>query len=179
MRIETYFTTQERSDHGRLADATVIVIDVMRATTTIVEALANGARAIYPVVSTEGAVKLAQSLGREDTLLCGERRGQKVEGFDLGNSPAEFTREAVEGKRLVMSDHERDARPQLRSTKALGSWYAPSPTSPPSPRRLLRSTIWSSSVPAERGASRSPTPCLRGHIGRGSGSSPGARAGTS
>ena len=80
------------------------MIDVVRATTTIIEALANGARAIYPTDSTEEAVKLASSMGREDTLLCGERRGHKVEGFDLGNSPREFTSEAVvDGKKLVMS----------------------------------------------------------------------------
>lgn len=102
MRIDAYFTTAEL-EAGALGEATVVVIDVVRATTTMVEALANGARGIYPVVSTEEAVKLAQSLGRDDTLLCGERRGLKVEGFDLGNSPAEFTPEAVEGKRLVMS----------------------------------------------------------------------------
>lgn len=102
MKIETCFTTGE-ADPGAWADATVVIVDVVRSTTTIVEALANGARGIYPAVSTEEAVKLAHSLGRDDTLLCGERKGQKVEGFDLGNSPAEFTREAVEGKRLVMS----------------------------------------------------------------------------
>jgi len=68
-----------------------------------VEALANGARAIFPTVTTEDAVKLASSLGREDTLLCGERRGLKVEGFDLGNSPGEFTSEVVGGKQLVMT----------------------------------------------------------------------------
>ena len=102
MRIEAYFTPNE-VDPGALTDATLVVIDVVRSTTSIVEALANGARGIYPAVSTEDAVKLAQSLGREDTLLCGERKGMKVEGFDLGNSPGDFTREAVEGKRLVMS----------------------------------------------------------------------------
>jgi 2-phosphosulfolactate phosphatase len=102
MRLDAYFTVGE-VDPGSLGEATVVVIDVIRSTTTIVEALANGARGIYPQVSTEDAVRLAQSLGREDTLLCGERKGQKVEGFDLGNSPAEFSREAVEGKRLVMS----------------------------------------------------------------------------
>lgn len=86
-----------------VADRTVVVVDVIRATSTIVTALANGARAVYPTVSTEDAIKLASSLGREDTLLCGERRGLKVEGFDLGNSPAEYTEETVGGSRLVMS----------------------------------------------------------------------------
>jgi 2-phosphosulfolactate phosphatase len=102
MKIEAYFTAAE-VDPAALPEATVVVVDVIRATTTIVEALANGARGIYPTPSTEEAVKLAHSLGREDTLLCGERKGQKVQGFDLGNSPREFTREAVGGKRLVMS----------------------------------------------------------------------------
>ncbi len=102
MKIDTYFTVEEL-DPATLESATVVVVDVVRATTTMVEALANGARGIYATASTEEAVKLAQSLGREDTLLCGERKGAKVPGFDLGNSPREFTREAVEGKRLVMS----------------------------------------------------------------------------
>jgi len=102
MKIDAYFTTGE-IDQGDLADQIVVVIDVIRATTTIVEALANGARGIYPTDSTEEAVKLAHSLGRDDALLCGERKGQKVEGFDLGNSSADFTPDAVGGKRLVMS----------------------------------------------------------------------------
>jgi len=102
MRIETYFTVAE-VDPATLESALVVVIDVVRATTTLLEALANGARGVYPKTSTEEAVKLAHTLGREDTLLCGERKGSKVEGFDLGNSPREFTRAAVEGKRLVMS----------------------------------------------------------------------------
>jgi 2-phosphosulfolactate phosphatase len=111
MKIETYFTVPE-VDPSAIGDATVVVIDVVRATTTIIEALANGARAIYPTDSTEEAVKLASSLGREDTLLCGERKGHKVEGFDLGNSPHEFTAEAVGGKKLVMST--------TNGTRALG-----------------------------------------------------------
>lgn len=102
MRIDTYFTVPE-VDGASLAESTVVVIDVVRATTTIIEALANGARAIFPTESTEDAVRLAQSLGREDSILCGERKGEKIEGFDLGNSPAEFTREVVEDKKLVMS----------------------------------------------------------------------------
>ena len=111
MRIDTYFTVPE-VDGASLAEATVVVIDVVRATTTIIEALANGARAIFPTESTEDAVRLASSLGREDSILCGERKGEKIEGFDLGNSPAEFTREVVEDKKLVMST--------TNGTRALG-----------------------------------------------------------
>ncbi len=80
-----------------------MVIDVIRATSTIVEALASGARAVYPTLSSDEAIRLVNSLGREDTLLCGERKGLRIEGFDLGNSPLEFTPERVADKRLVMS----------------------------------------------------------------------------
>lgn len=102
MRVGTFFAPAgvEPAD---VAERTAVVIDVIRATSTIVTALASGARAVYPTVSTEEAIKLASSLGRDDTLLCGERKGLKVEGFDLGNSPAEYTEETVGGSRLVMS----------------------------------------------------------------------------
>jgi 2-phosphosulfolactate phosphatase len=102
MRLETYFTVRE-VDPSHIDNATVVVIDVVRATTTILEALASGARTIFPTESTEEAVKLAASLGREDTILCGERRGAKIDGFDLGNSPREYLPHVVEGKKLVMS----------------------------------------------------------------------------
>lgn len=97
------FLTSGEVEPGIVAGRTVVVIDVLRATSTIVEALANGATAIYPAPSTESALKLLSSLGREDTLLCGERRWLKVEGYDLGNSPAEYTPARVAGRRLVMS----------------------------------------------------------------------------
>ena len=102
MSVEVFFSpvvVDESSMEGR----TAVVVDVIRATSTLLEALAHGARAIFPTVSTEEAVKLASSLGRADALLCGERKGVKIEGFDLGNSPAEFTPQAVKGKQLVMT----------------------------------------------------------------------------
>lgn len=102
MRVHTYLSPHE-VDPGVVAEASAVVIDVLRATSTIVEAFSAGARAIYPTQSSEEAVRLANSLGREDTLLCGERKGLKIEGFDLGNSPLEFTPERVGGKRLVMN----------------------------------------------------------------------------
>ena len=102
MKAIVFFTLQE-AEGAVLQDHTAVVIDVLRASSTIVAALAAGAQSIYPVVSTEEAIKLATLLGREDALLAGERRGLKVEGFDLGNSPREFTPETVGGKRVVMS----------------------------------------------------------------------------
>ena len=102
MKASVFFTFREVEGHA-LQDHTSIVIDVLRATSTVVAALAAGAEAIYPVVSVEDAIKLATSLGRKDALLAGERRGHPIEGFDLGNSPADFTPESVGGKRVVMS----------------------------------------------------------------------------
>lgn len=102
MKITTFLTSAE-VDPARIQKSTAVVIDVIRATSTIVEALANGAQAVYPTLSTDEAIRLANSLGREDTVLCGERKGLKVEGFDLGNSPREFTPDRVRGRRLVMS----------------------------------------------------------------------------
>jgi 2-phosphosulfolactate phosphatase len=102
MRARVHFTVAELDPAG-LQDRTVVVLDILRATSSMVAALAAGARAIYPASNPEEAVRLASSLGREDTLLCGERKGLKVEGFHLGNSPAEFTPEKVAGKRLIMN----------------------------------------------------------------------------
>ena len=102
MKIHVFFTA-DQVEPSVVAGQTAVVVDVVRATSTIVSALAHGARAIFPTVSTEEALKLASSLGRDETLLCGERKGLKIEGFDLGNSPAEFTEERIDGKRLVMS----------------------------------------------------------------------------
>ena len=101
MKIDVHF--EPAAPLPDLSGSTVVVIDVLRATSSVVEALVNGARGVYPAPSTEEAIKLASSLGREDTILCGEARGLKIEGFDLGNSPREFSAEAVAGKRLVMS----------------------------------------------------------------------------
>ena len=101
MKIDVHF--EPAAPLPDLTGSTVVVIDVLRATSSIVEALVNGAQGVYPARSTEEAIKLASSLGRDDALLCGESRGRMIEGFDLGNSPLEFSAASVAGKRLVMS----------------------------------------------------------------------------
>lgn len=102
MRVDVRFTVSEL-DSGELNGVTAVVVDVVRATTTLATALARGAGAVFPAESSDEAIRLLQSLGREDTLLCGERKGVRPEGYDLGNSPAEFTADVVKGKRLIMS----------------------------------------------------------------------------
>ncbi len=102
MNLTVCFTPAEVRA-GDVDGASAVVIDVVRATSCIVEAMAAGAAAIVPAVSVEEAVRLRDRAPDNEVLLCGERHGLRIEGFDLGNSPAEFTCEAVEGKRLVMT----------------------------------------------------------------------------
>ncbi|HET8654755.1 MAG TPA: 2-phosphosulfolactate phosphatase [Longimicrobiaceae bacterium] len=102
MRLDVYLTPGEITP-ADLADRAVVVIDILRATTTIVQALSSGAKSIYPVASIEEALRLANNFGRDEVLLCGERKCLPIEGFDLGNSPREFTPDRVAGKTLVMS----------------------------------------------------------------------------
>ncbi len=99
-KIDLYFTPSEIGEKD-LSEKLVIVVDVLRATTTTTVALANGAREIIPVASIDAAGELKQKLGREHVLLCGERDGQKIEGFDLGNSPAEYEPKTVKDKALI------------------------------------------------------------------------------
>ncbi|REJ65212.1 MAG: 2-phosphosulfolactate phosphatase [Planctomycetota bacterium] len=84
-----------------MSGATVVVIDVLRATTTIAFALAAGAREVIPSADVDEARRLAAELPGNETLLGGERGGVRIEGFDLGNSPSEY-REAVVGGKCVV-----------------------------------------------------------------------------
>ena len=78
-----------------------VVIDVIRATSTIVTALAHGARGVQPVASVADAFALKER--NPEALLAGERGGQALPGFDLGNSPEDFTTERVQGKRIILT----------------------------------------------------------------------------
>lgn len=87
---------------------TCVVFDVLRATSSMIVALANGAEAVYPVADISEALAVRQA--RPEVQLAGERHGVRIRAeqtggvdFDLGNSPREFTREAVAGRELVMT----------------------------------------------------------------------------
>ena len=82
-------------------ESATIVIDVLRATTSIVVALCQGAGAVYPVASIPAARKLARSLPGFP-LLAGERNGLRIPGFDLGNSPLEFQSSSIPRRPIVM-----------------------------------------------------------------------------
>jgi 2-phosphosulfolactate phosphatase len=88
---------------GELQGRVVFVIDILRAGTTMCAALWHGARAIIPVASTEEAIRLAQTLDPQQTLLAGERNCERIPGFALGNSSREMSPEVVRGKTLIMT----------------------------------------------------------------------------
>lgn len=101
-RLRAYFLPS-LAPAGELAGTTCVVIDVLRATTSIVAALAAGAKEVLPCQEIDEAQRLAGTLPSGTVLLGGERAGGKISGFDLGNSPAEFSDAAVRGKSLVMT----------------------------------------------------------------------------
>ncbi len=100
--LETLFIPEEIKNI-KLAGKLVVIIDVLRASSTIVTALANGCRGFIPILSPDQAKKKAQQFEKERILLGGEREGIKIEGFDLGNSPREYKREAVKDKTIIFS----------------------------------------------------------------------------
>lgn len=86
-----------------LAGGAVVVIDVLRATTTIIHAVAAGAREVIPCLEIDDARRVASGFPPGAALLGGERGGVKIEGFDLGNSPEEYNRATVGGKTVLMT----------------------------------------------------------------------------
>src|SRR6266496_4628461 len=108
--IEVLFSPAESSalaqrDLGRTA---CVVLDILRATTSMMAALANGAEAIVPVAEISEALAIKEE--RPEVLLAGERNGLRIRAdqtggvdFDLGNSPREFLADKVRGKTIVMT----------------------------------------------------------------------------
>ena len=93
----------ELAPPGRLAGGVAVVIDVLRATTTIVHALAAGCTCVRPCLEVEEAKALADQMRAGRALLAGERGGSPLPGFDLGNSPGEYTPRACRGTTLVLT----------------------------------------------------------------------------
>lgn len=102
MKLDVYFTPLGLNA-GDLTGRGVIVIDVLRATTSIVTAIANGAKAVVPAATSEEAVRLTANLAKDGIVLAGERRLLRIEGFNLGNSPREMTAELVGGKTVFLA----------------------------------------------------------------------------
>ena len=85
------------------SDRVVVVIDILRATSTMVQAMLQGALEIIPVATVEVAFQMAKVFPRGSIILGGERESKKIQGFDLGNSPKEYVAEKVKGKKLILT----------------------------------------------------------------------------
>ena len=96
----TVAQTLSRFNDGAL---TYVVVDILRASTTICTALANGAKEVIPFGDVESARSAKDTDEWRDALLCGEREARKLPGFDLGNSPAEYTPDIVGRRSLIFA----------------------------------------------------------------------------
>ena len=97
-----YFCVAEDVPTGINPESSV-VIDVLRATTTIAWALENGADSVQVFADVDELKREAKVFYEKDKILVGERGGKKLDGFDLGNSPIGVSTETVKGKRVFMS----------------------------------------------------------------------------
>lgn len=100
--MDVFFSVHSFQEND-LRDKAVVIIDVLRATSTIVTALMNGAKGVIPVGDMGEASKISQNVDSVNYLLCGEKDGMKIQGYDLGNSPLEYTPEMVSGKTLIFN----------------------------------------------------------------------------
>lgn len=83
-----------------VSNSIVVIIDVLRATSTIATALYNGARSVIPVDSVGRCIEIGKQI---DGITAGERDGQIADGLSYGNSPFEYPRDFVEGRTLVLT----------------------------------------------------------------------------
>ena len=110
-------------DSDILSDRTVVVIDVLRATSVMVHAMSQGASEIIPVATVEEAFQMAEAFPRESIILGGERGSKKIPGFDLGNSPKEYVAERVKGKKLILTTTNGTKAFHLVSTGEKKFWW--------------------------------------------------------
>jgi len=102
MQIDLYLVPGPVAEDQH-AGKSFVMIDVLRASSTICQSLNVGARAVIPVEQPGEATEMKAKLEDKEVLLCGERKGLKIDNFDLGNSPFEYTEENIKGKTLILT----------------------------------------------------------------------------
>src|SRR6266513_4729347 len=102
MRLDVFFSPIQvklSDTAGRL----VVIIDVLRASTTVATALANGAKTVMPLPGADDVIVRAKEFHRSAVVLAGEQKMFPIPSFDLGNSPQSFTPDVVEGKTILLT----------------------------------------------------------------------------
>ena len=102
MRLDVFFTPIQ----AKIADTAgrlVVIVDVLRASTTVATALGNGAKTVMPLEGADEVISRSKEFHRSAVILAGEQKMLPISGFDLGNSPQDFTKKAVEGKTILIT----------------------------------------------------------------------------
>lgn len=102
MRLDVFFTPGEvtpQDTAGRL----VAIIDVLRASTTVAVALANGAKTVVPLPTADEVIVRSRDFAKSAVRTAGEQKMLPIPGFDMGNSPGAFTAEAIDGKTILLT----------------------------------------------------------------------------
>lgn len=103
MIVDAFFSPYFPEKENLFDNSLVVMLDVLRASTTICSALYHGAKEVIPIETTEKAIAIYSSLSREIRFLGGERGGMKPAGFDAGNSPLEYSSENIKGKSVILT----------------------------------------------------------------------------
>ncbi len=114
--LHVYFLPVEFSPDD-LRDGSAVIVDILRASTTMTHALANGADCVVPCGSVDDAIALRDGEDNGQCLLGGERGGIKIDGFDLSNSPDDYCREVVDNRKIGFTT-TNGTRALLRSQQA-------------------------------------------------------------
>jgi len=101
MRIDIIVSADDIKKE-KIKDKTVVVIDMLRATSVITTAMSNGCKGVIPVLTVDEVARIVKD-SKEEFMLGGERNALKIEGFNYSNSPLEYTRQAIDGKTLIMT----------------------------------------------------------------------------
>ena len=116
MKVDVIISADDITE-SKIENKIAVVIDMFRATSVIVTALSNGCREVIPYLTIEETLEYAKKLNREDYILGGERRAVNIDGFDLSNSPLEYTKAVVKNKVVLMTT-TNGTRTMTKSTSA-------------------------------------------------------------
>ncbi len=116
MKVDVILSAREIYPE-KVENKIVVVNDILRATSVMVTAFANGAKSVVPVMTPEEAFKMKDDLGEDNVILGGEREALPIKGFDYGNSPLSYSAEVIKDKTLIITT-TNGTRAILNSEKA-------------------------------------------------------------